>query len=163
MTRLSLKIAALMLLAGAIAVLAVAGPDLPRVPETPVKVPEIAATPVFPAAATASSEITERPLFRAGRRPATVAPAQVPAPAEAMAPFAQGSFTLLGIAVSSAGRTALVRPAAGKAVVLHEGDSLEGWRIEQIQKDGVILTSGENRQILSFPKPVHSTPTDKQP
>ncbi len=83
------------------------------------------------------SETLERPLFMATRRPPEPQP-EVDAPPPAR-PEAVG-MELNGIVISPTGRRALLRPLKSREVVrATEGQVIEGWTVQSILPDRVIL------------------------
>ncbi|MCP5152305.1 MAG: hypothetical protein H6983_14220 [Ectothiorhodospiraceae bacterium] len=107
----------------------------------------------------ALSETTSRPLFASSRRPPQ-APAEAPAvvleqpvePAAAPAPL-----SLAAIVVSDGQPTAYVRgEAEGGLVRLHAGERHQGWLVESIRDDRIVVSSGGTRQevmLRSFDAP----------
>ena len=92
----------------------------------------------------AFAEVVERPLFSATRRPPSASAAA------AAAATAQGDLVLVGIVTSSAERYALIqhgKPARVDRVA--ENDALSGWTVESIERDRVILHTGDRRLELS--------------
>ena len=95
-----------------------------------------------PPAAQAYSEISERPLFSASRRPA-------PRQSSPEAIGAVSSFVFAGSIISKTERVALVQHSQPvKLVRLREGDSLEGWTVVAIEADRVILEHNGDREEL---------------
>jgi hypothetical protein len=85
-------------------------------------------------------ETLDRPLFHASRRPA---PKQVAATVDAPAPNAP-KLKLVGVIIEPEGRSALVRVAgAAGPIEIYVGERIEGWRLEAIQTDRIVLKSGK--------------------
>jgi hypothetical protein len=83
------------------------------------------------------AEVTARPLFQDGRRPLPPTARNTAAPLP--------SVVVVGIVSSGAQRHALVehgRPARIDRVV--EGQALDGWTVEEIRQDGLIMRNGQN-------------------
>lgn len=100
-------------------------------------------------------EVVERPLFFRSRRPPD--PDAAPPPEAAAPPKAD--FVLTGLIISGTERLALLRPAGSKTVErVHQGAEIEGWRVEAIHADRVVLKRGETVQEIRLedrppPKP----------
>jgi general secretion pathway protein N len=86
------------------------------------------------------AEVTARPLFSATRRPA---------PQQA---FARGSpeltsLVLTGVILTSDSRTALVQEAkAPKPIRLTEGQEIQGWTVQSILPDRIVIRRGTVEQ-----------------
>jgi hypothetical protein len=94
----------------------------------------------------AFAEVVERPLFSATRRP----PSASAAAAAAAAATTQGDLVLVGIITSSAERYALIQHGKPTRVDrVAENDALGGWTVESIERDRVILHTGDRRLELS--------------
>ena len=90
------------------------------------------------------AEVTERPLFTATRRP--------PPPDAVQENIGNASsFVLLGIVISKGERLAIVRhgrpPTAAR---LTEGQTIEGWTVQSIAPDRVVLKNADNEQSLKL-------------
>ena len=94
-------------------------------------------------------EILERPLFIRGREPP--AKPQAAAVSEQATPL---RYLLEGVALSRDKRVALLRdPGSREQVSLEEGDEWQGWRVEQVLPDRVILSGdGQIRELLLEPE-----------
>ncbi len=102
-------------------------------------------TPPAPAAFSlpplaAYSVIVERPLFSTQRRP----PAEeVEAPKTAK-PTPPSRFILTGVLISADERLVLLRRVGSETIIrASEGDEIEGWRIEVIAANSVVLRQGD--------------------
>lgn len=110
-------------------------------------------------------EVVERPLFFRSRRPPD--PDAAPPPEAAAAPKAD--FVLTGLVISGTERLALLRPAGSKTVErVHQGAEIEGWRVEAIHADRVVLKRGETVQEIRLedrppPKPKVRRKRPKRP
>jgi hypothetical protein len=93
------------------------------------------ATPI-----TAFSETLARPLFHASRKPAPkLATAMPDAPA-----VDSPTLKLVGVVIVPEGRSALVRiPNTTGLVEVSIGERIEGWRLETIDTDRIVLKSGK--------------------
>ncbi len=93
--------------------------------------------------------ITDRPLFNPGRQkdpspPSAAALAQLP-PLD--------TYRLVGIVISKEIKLALVeRKAAQQIVTLHQGDMLDGRRVDDIRNTGLELSGASGAEILSMPR-----------
>ncbi len=88
-------------------------------------------------------ETLDRPLFHASRRPA---PKQAVATAAAPAPDAP-KLKLVGVVIEPEGRSALIRVAgAAGPIEVYVGERIDGWRLEAIQTDRIILKSGKSTE-----------------
>jgi general secretion pathway protein N len=87
-------------------------------------------------------EVTERPLFSETRRaPAETAATPVDAP--------PSDFTLKGIIISTNERHALIEHGQPPSLErISEGQDLEGWTVESILVDRVVLTRADGRLEL---------------
>ncbi len=90
------------------------------------------------------SEIRARPLFTASRRP----------PASGDRAAASGTASALkgrlaGIVVSPAGSEALfVESGKAKAVSVREGESFDGWTVERIEPEHVMVRAGARLETV---------------
>ncbi len=107
--------------------------------------PETVAPPPQPAAPRAKpieaySETLERPLFHASRKPAPkLATASPEAPATA-----SPVLKLVGVMIGPEGRSALIRmPSSADLVEVSVGERIDGWRLETIETDRIVLGSGK--------------------
>lgn len=89
----------------------------------------------------------DRPLFLAGRRegPVPAAPSVLgPQPGSALA-----RYRITGVAISGEGRLAMAKDlGTGRLVTLREGEALEGWTVESVTLDHLVLRSGEQRRAV---------------
>jgi type II secretory pathway component PulC len=91
---------------------------------------------------TSFSEISQRPLFNATRRPAL---------ATDQSGQAWSSFVLKGVIVSPIAREALLLHDKQAAIVsLREGEILDGWIAESILPDRVVFRKGAEEQELKL-------------
>jgi hypothetical protein len=82
-------------------------------------------------------EVLARPVFSETRRP--------PAP-EAAAPGATAPFTLVGVVLSATERHALLEHGQPPHLDrVAEGQEVDGWTLEAVQLDRVVLRRGDNR------------------
>lgn len=113
----------------------------------------------------AFDEVVERPLFFRSRRPPD--PDAAPPPEAAAA--AKTDFVLTGLVISGKERLALLRPTGSKIVErVHQGEEIEGWRVEAIHADRVVLKRGETVQEIRLedrppPKPKVRRKRPKRP
>lgn len=106
------------------------------------------------AAADTFDAVTERPLFRETRRRS--APTrfeqrpELPAiSAQSQEPQSPPEFRVLGVAVDADGNgSALIATQNGAAQRVFPGESVEGWSIEAISANAVVVAQGESRWRL---------------
>ena len=94
------------------------------------------------------SEIVERPLFLETRRPP---PPEIPdvAVEEEEQPVEEQVFTLLGVMVTPDSKMALVEvDESGNVARLKVGDEVEGWELDSVSADNVVLRKGESVKNL---------------
>jgi general secretion pathway protein N len=96
------------------------------------------------------SETLTRPLFSPNREPpGTESASALPAP-QAPRPSAN-RYALSAIIIVDNERIALLMDTAtGSLSRVREGDSLAGWRVEEIRADGAVLHNGDVREELSL-------------
>ncbi len=88
----------------------------------------------------AFSETLERPLFHASRKPAPKIVTAAPAAPAAQSP----SLKLVGIVIAPNDRSALIRlRSSAELVEVSVGERIEGWRLETIETDRIVLKSGK--------------------
>jgi hypothetical protein len=99
-------------------------------------------------------DTVQRPLFEKRRRPVeppkervSAAPAPLPVPVRRADPNA---LTLLGVLTSeNQGAIALVRRnQTGQSMRLQEGDTVDGWTVERIEAESVMLRQGDTKVAL---------------
>jgi hypothetical protein len=97
-------------------------------------------------------ETTGRPLFTASRRP-PLPPAVKPAQTKAKPkPTRLVGYRLTGIVRSSSQRMILLtQEKSGHVVELHEGEQVDGWRLNSIEADHVRLSrDGHEIDLLNL-------------
>ena len=88
----------------------------------------------------AFSETLARPLFHASRKPAPKLATATPEDASVDSP----ALKLVGVVIGPEGRSALVRmPSASELVEMSVGERIDGWRLEAIKTDRIVLKSGK--------------------
>jgi general secretion pathway protein N len=123
--------------------------DQARTAPIPAVAGAVPPLPAQPASSTlppmeAFSEVTRRPLFSSTRQPP---------PPEAVKETQGNSstFALLGIIISDGGRIALIEYGRPPAMVrLKEGQAVEGWTLQSILPDRVVLQRGATDQELKL-------------
>jgi general secretion pathway protein N len=89
-------------------------------------------------------EVTDRPLFSAARRPAAARTAQQTA-------SDLSSLQLRGVIISDQSRLALVQQAKSAAIMrVKEGQELQGWTVQSILPDRVVVQRGASVQELKL-------------
>lgn len=145
------------LLAGLIA-LEIRRPELfVRQAEMPLDVIPAAGSGATPATArlqpvatgeTAFAAIATRPLFSPTRRPSEAAPDGPTGPVSADL----SAYTVTGIVNSADGGVAILEKsggAPGQGLVLGLGDTIEGWTLDEIHEDRiVVLKDGERQELV---------------
>ena len=113
----------------------------PAAPATPANRP-VAALDTF-------SEITERPLFREGRRPVLPAAPTVPERRRDTGPDITSQISLSAIVIDEDERIALVEGKQDRKLQqLKEGEKFNGWTLNRIRADDITMQRGpETRQI----------------
>lgn len=117
------------------------GPAMRADAPVPVAAPRVAETPRFAMPPPDRyEEVNARPLFSPTRRP----PAPE-APGAGAAP--EASFTLVGIVISTEDRLALLEHGQPPRIErVFEGQQLDGWSVEAILPDRVVLRHGGTRE-----------------
>lgn len=86
--------------------------------------------------------ITQRSLFRPGRRPPVEVPPEEPVPA---APRVQ----LSAVSVSSEIRVAVIRDLdSGRTRRIREGEKLNEWTVKRVQGDEIVLQWKERQTVI---------------
>ncbi len=107
-------------------------------PEKIAPAPERAVPPTTPIEA--FSETLARPLFHASRKPAPKLATATPEAPAADSPV----LMLVGVVIVPEGRSALIRmPNSAELVEVSVGERIEGWRLESIETDRIVLKSGK--------------------
>lgn len=154
----------------------IARPSLPELPAPAAENPEestaIPAPPEFILPPIARhTEIVNRPLFVPGRRNAP--------PPEEQTVGNLDNLTLIGTILMPNLRGAMFHDKEGRTYRIKEGQSVQGWRLAEVQPESVFLTNGRQRtQLLlrkfnkpgsqavplrPFPSPVPPTPVPAVP
>ena len=124
--------------------------SLPAVTAPANLAPVAAPAPFAPPDPQQFAEVSSRPLFRPDRRPARVEPPPPPRavqpPPPSPPPPAPPQVALLGIMLGPAASVAVVR-LQGTAVAhtVAVGDDVQGWRVEIIDADHMVLRLGSQR------------------
>jgi len=137
------------MLAGAVWIEIAGAVDDPAAPAAaPAAAPPLALPPARATFAlppfTAFAEVAERPLFSATRQPP---------PAEAGQELLgkSSSFVLLGIILSEEGKAALLRHGQQAELArLKEGQVVEGWTVQTILPDRIVLQHGATEVELKL-------------
>lgn len=100
---------------------------------------------------TEDQPILARPLFSPDRRPErTQTPRLIRTPQATPiaepAPTTPPEFSVVGLAVDGQGSaSALIRPRGGALVRVYLGERVEGWRVVEIDAEGLVLERGDAR------------------
>jgi hypothetical protein len=95
--------------------------------------------------------IIERPLFRRDRQP----PSDTPAPSRTKTRPQTDEIAGMRLAAVLKGPdslTALLEDQSGKTKILHQGDQLGRWRIEEILDDSIVVVSDGRKETLEVHK-----------
>ncbi len=108
------------------------------------------------------SETLKRPLFRESRRPAPPGTEK-----SAAAPTAL-PLRLIGVIITPDRRTALIRQSRSAEISeLSVGQSVQGWSLERILPDRIVMRSGDIRETYRLeaeaPPPVPARPAPRRP
>ncbi len=104
-------------------------------------------------------EISARTLFNSTRRPIEVL--AKPLPAVVISP---SRYTVIGILISDGERMALIRRgAAGNYIRVRVGQEVDGWRVERILPDRVIIHKGGTKEELLLKDRIEPAPKAKRP
>lgn len=144
------------ILALLVASVVVGGTFSPReIPVVATEAPAVVAAPrahrrLDPAAT--FTTIVERPLFSPSRRPAQPSPQPVLLQAKTEQVSAPPlSATLIGVFMSPAVNSAMVRLPNGKTTSVNEGESVDGWILKRVTADLAQFQSGTAVVDLAFP------------
>lgn len=108
------------------------------------------------------AEIVERPVMIEGRRPV---------PEEELVPVVAQAVNkgpmkikLMGIVMSPNGMTALLEDSKGKYHRVQIDGTVEGWELDEMHKDKVVLKQGNSSEELKLhkPKPKKPVPVGRQ-
>jgi len=95
------------------------------------------------------SAITARPLFRSDRRPPA---APIVTPVETVTPVTVDDtppdFVIVGVVTGPDSRGAATVRDGTETRRVYIGDTVQGWRIDRINPDGVVVTRGDGRWSL---------------
>ena len=102
----------------------------------------------------AFEEIVARPPFTPGRRPVETAGDGDGAPAKASPDNGRQSLATMRVSAilnDNEQMTALIEKGDGGAFTLREGGKLEGWRVNEIRDDRIVLAlGGRHREMLVY-------------
>lgn len=120
-------------------------------------VPALATQPRFSMPPlTTYSETVKRPLFSPGRRPPERT-AEVPIPKPVL--NQEIKARLAGIVITPKERFALLqKPRETEPIRLSEGQNFEGWVVESILADRIVLSRGDNRQEVMIQDEIRKAP-----
>jgi hypothetical protein len=108
----------------------------------PDRRPEVAAAAAPAASALppleAFRDIAARPLFVPSRRPSATA-----------SPVAPQGLRLEGVLVVGAEKRAIIKQADGHTAHVREGETIGEWTVRQIERERVLLVSGDRRLELT--------------
>ena len=161
----------ILLVGGYISALALGAYELQLDPFVPPPPPKQATEPPPPLlipvddieSLAAYDAIVERPLFRRDRRP----PSDTPAPSRTQIRAQTDEIAGMRLAAVLKGPdslTVLLEDQSGKTKILHRGDQLGRWRIEEILDDSIIVVSDGRKETLEVHKfdPVSTKRTSRR-
>ena len=124
----------------------------PEIEENAISFNALDYTPKTPPSAI--EEIEKRPLFQPTRLPEATSSA-APSP-DITGPGNTapdpGNVVLLGTIIDSGNRVVLVKSGnENVSRTLREGEMLNGWKIESIQKKSISLRNGDQHREINFP------------
>lgn len=93
-------------------------------------------------------EIDARPLFSPDRRPAP----------EAGGDQGEAELTIVGIGTAEGAATALLRVGEGGSRRIRPGDEIEGWHVDAIEPDRVVLSRDGETRVLTLASRHAATP-----
>jgi general secretion pathway protein N len=142
--------------------LGMAGDKTPTAPTPVVAGSTVPPLPPQPASSTlppieSFAEVTRRPLFSPTRQPP---PAEVVKDTQGNA----SGFALLGIIISDDGRIALIEYGRPPALArLKEGQAVDGWTLQSILPDRIVLQHGATEQELRLKDRAGAPAQPRQP
>lgn len=92
--------------------------------------------------------ISERPLFTPERRPAADDGGQAAQTAQADTIEDIDGFRLTAVLQGFGSKTALVEDAAGKTRIIHQGEKLGNWEVQEILADHIVVLLDAQRKTL---------------
>lgn len=97
-------------------------------------------------------DILERPLFQPGRRLPSALRPLLGAP-----PLPEPAGRLVGVVIGPDRRGALFAEADDRITTVKQGGILQGWTVQTIEPDRVILVSAQGQRTVSFvPDPIRA-------
>jgi hypothetical protein len=95
--------------------------------------------------------LIERPLFVSDRRPVQLA-ASADKPAETAVSASSLSLSLLGTMLRGSYKAILAKHVnSADFFLLHEGQSIDGWTLEEVRRDAAVFQSGNTQQTITLP------------
>lgn len=105
------------------------------------------------------AEVVERPLFNDTRRPR-----EPEEEAETPAPEIQTKFSLVGTVMSATEHVALIqRDQSKELVIIAEGENIDGWTVEAVHSDHVVVRNGDTQQVVELREPIPRRPPGRPP
>jgi type II secretory pathway component PulC len=90
--------------------------------------------------------LADRPPFSASRRAARL-------PSDGTAALVLGRYRLSGIVVAPTSRSVILSGTDNRSIVVAEGETVDGWTVEEITPEKVVFTSDGRRQIFEVEQP----------
>jgi type II secretory pathway component PulC len=85
--------------------------------------------------------LAERPPFAASRRAA-------PSAGGDTAALVLGRYRLSGVVVAPTSRSVILSGADNRSLVVAEGETLDGWTVDEITAEKVVFTSNGRREVF---------------
>jgi len=145
----------ILLVAGYISALALGAYELQRDPFVPPPPPKQVVEPLPPLqmpvddieSLAAYDAIIERPLFRRDRQPVSDTPAPSRTQTRAKTDEIAG-MRLAAVLKGPDSLTVLLEDGSGKTKILHQGEQLGRWRIDEIRDDSIVVVSDGRKETL---------------
>jgi len=94
--------------------------------------------------------LLEKPLFSADRRSGPAAPAEDKHETLISAPTL--SLTVLGTMIALPKKSILIKHSNATDIMqVDEGQSIDGWVLVEVRKDGAVFRSGDTTQVIYLP------------
>jgi type II secretory pathway component PulC len=93
-------------------------------------------------------DIVNRPLFLEGRLPVESAGEAPPQAAAGNAPSDEFNLSLSGVVLMPGSILALLTDKTGRHFRVKQGESVQGWEVENVQNDKIVVSNGADRKEL---------------
>jgi hypothetical protein len=108
--------------------------------------------------------LADRPLFVSDRHPVPLAAGAAAAekPAATVVSTTSLSLALLGTMLRGSYQAILAKHVnSTEFFLLRQGQSIDGWTLEEVRRDGAVFQSGDTQQTLTLPDSGKDGPLDK--